>query len=280
MRSLSISKTKVILRDQLSSKRALSIARTTVYLWRTSRGTNVGAHWGILTSTSPTAFWMVYHGYSDKRILEECRQELANVTSDTSFVKDGEAKTLRTIDMTSVKSACPILLSTLQELLRTHSVGISARLVMEDYMLDGRYLLKKGGTVMIPGPVQHTSADAFGSTVHSFGHRRFLPTERKHNPIAFRGFGGGTKLCPGRYFATTEILASTALMILRCDVSPASGEWVYPTTYKAAMWETTPMLDFDLEVKVAPRAGVDNEVKWQVLFSDSDKGINVSAEDE
>ena len=151
---------------------------------------------------------------------------------------------------------------------------------MEDYMLDGKYLLKKGGTVMIPGPVQHTSADAFGSTVHLFDHRRFLPTERKHNPIAFRGFGGGTTLCPGRHFATTEILAFTALMILRCDVSPSLGEWVYPTTFKAAMWETTPIPDFDLDVKLAPRAGIYNEVKWRVLLSDSDKGINVSAEDE
>lgn len=39
---------------------------------------------------------------------------------------------------------------------------------------------------MIPGPVQHTSAEALGPTVHSFDHRRFLPAERKHNPIAFR----------------------------------------------------------------------------------------------
>ncbi|KAH3917503.1 hypothetical protein HBI56_108690 [Parastagonospora nodorum] len=239
-----------------------------------------GGALGILTNTSPTTFWMIYHIYSNKTILEECRQELTKVTSDTLLEEDGETKTLRTLDMTSVKSACPILLSTLQEVLRTHSIGISARLVMEDYILEGKYLLKKGGTVMIPGPVQHTSAEAFGSTVHSFDHRRFLPTERKHNPIAFRGFGGGTTLCPGRHFATTEVLAFTALMILRCDVSPASGEWVYPTTYKAAMWETTPMPDFDLEVKVAPRAGIDNEVKWRVLLSDSDKGLNVSVEDE
>lgn len=40
------------------------------------------------------------------------------------------------------------------------------------------------------------------------------------------------------------------------------------------------MPDFDLDVKFAPRFGIDDEVKWRVLLSDSDKGINVSAEDE
>jgi cytochrome P450 len=240
-----------------------------------------GGALGILTNTSPSAFWMVYHLYSDKAILEECRKELTKVISDSTVVDNGEARRVRTLDMTSVKTACPVLLSTFQEVLRLHSVGISARLVMEDHLLDGRYLLKKGGTVMIPGPVQHTSSDAFGSNANTFDHRRFLPEERTHNPVAFRGFGGGTTLCPGRHFATTEILAFTALMILRRDVKPASGQWVCPTTHKAAMWETTPMPDFDIEVTIAPRSDIDDGgVEWKVLISDSDKAIKLSAEDE
>ncbi|KAH7088269.1 cytochrome P450 [Paraphoma chrysanthemicola] len=235
---------------------------------------------GILTNTSPASFWMVFHLYSNKSILEECRQELTRVLSDNYMIgDDGSRKTIRTLDMTSVKSACPILLSTFQEVLRVHSVGISTRLVMEDHLLDGKYLLKKGSTLMIPGPVQHTSTSTFGATVDSFDHRRFIPGERSHNPMAFRAFGGGTTLCPGRHFATTEILAFTALMILRCDVKPASGHWVCPTTYKAGLWETTPMPDFDLDVIISPRPSLDESVIWKVLISASDKGIKLSAED-
>jgi hypothetical protein len=240
-----------------------------------------GGALGILTNTSPASFWMVYHLYSDEALLKECRDELIKVMSERSVTTDaGGTKIIRTLDMTSVKTACPILLSTFQEVLRTYSISVSARLVMEDHLLDGKYLLKKGATLMIPAPIQHTSSDTFGSTVDTFNHRRFLPGERKHNPTAFRAFGGGTTLCPGRHFATTEILAFTALMILRCDVKPVAGKWVCPTTYKAGMWESTPMPDCDLEVVIEPRADIDDSAKYEVLISDSDKAIKLSAEDE
>jgi cytochrome P450 len=239
-----------------------------------------GGALGILTNTSPSAFWMIYHVYSNPIVLRECRAELAKVISESSiFTLTGEVQTSRTLDMTSVKSACPILLSTFQEVLRSHSVSISARLVMQDHLLDGKYLLKKGSTLMIPAPIQHTSTDTFGSNVNSFNHRRFLPGERKHNPIAFRAFGGGTTLCPGRHFATTEILAFTALMILRCDVEPVGGKWVCPTMNKVGLWESTPMPDFDVEVEVKPRDGLEG-VEWKVLISGSDKAIKLSVEDE
>jgi cytochrome P450 len=160
----------------------------------------------ILSNTSPACFWMLYHLYSDDVVLDECRQELAKVLSEESVVaENGDKRTIRTLDMTSVKHACPVLLSTFQEVLRMHTIGVSARFVMEDHMLDGKYLLKNGSTLMIPGPVQHTYSASFGSNVDSFDHRRFLPGTRTHNPIAFRGFGGSTTLCPGRHFATTEI---------------------------------------------------------------------------
>jgi cytochrome P450 len=234
----------------------------------------------ILSNTSPACFWMLYHLYSDDVVLNECRQELAKVVSDESIATDGgPTRTVRTLDMTSVKHACPILLSTFQEVLRMHTIGVSARLVMEDHLLDGKYLLKKGSTLMIPGPVQHTSSAAFGSNVDSFDHQRFLPGRKDHNPVAFRGFGGGSTLCPGRHFATTEILAFTALMILRCDVGPTSGKWVCPTTHNAGIWETTPMPDFDIDVTIAPRADADVSLEWRVVMTDSEKVVKMSSED-
>jgi cytochrome P450 len=167
----------------------------------------------------------------------------------------------------------------LQEVLRLHTIGISTRLVMKDHMLDNKYLLKAGNTVMIPGPVQHTDVNSWGSNVASFDHRRFLPGNKRHNATAFRGFGGGTTLCPGRHFASTEILAFTALLILRFEVKPVGGEWKELTTEKAAMWETTPVPNEDIEVEISAR-GEEEGVKWRVLVSDSDKAMPLSAEDE
>ncbi|KAH8721505.1 cytochrome P450 [Phaeosphaeriaceae sp. PMI808] len=234
----------------------------------------------VLTNTSPACFWLVYHLFSDPVALEDCRQELHRIISEDTDISEekGTTKTV-TIDMSQVKTSCPIMLSSLQEVLRLHSVGVSTRLVMEDHMLDGKFLLKKGATVMIPAPVQHKDASIWGEDVESFNHLRFLPKNRRHNPIAFRGFGGGTTLCPGRHFASTEILAFTALLILRFDMSPTAGKWQHLTTHKAGHWEVTPMPDKDIEVKLTPRAKYGANVKWNFLITDSDKAMPLTAED-
>ncbi|KAI1775455.1 cytochrome P450 [Hypoxylon cercidicola] len=103
---------------------------------------------------------------------------------------------------------------------------------MEDTMFDNRYLLKKGATVMTAAPIQHTDASIWGRTVGNFDHRRFLrvPGKRRVNPAVFRSFGGGTTLCPGRHFVSTEVMSFAALMLLRFDVKPAAkdGKWTEP----------------------------------------------------
>ncbi|KAF7895138.1 hypothetical protein EAF00_006952 [Botryotinia globosa] len=239
----------------------------------------VGNTIGLLSNTSPSAFWMVYHVYADPSILADCRKEISQVLDEATTTKNGKIITIRTIDMTRVKVDCPILVSTLQEVLRVHTIGMSTRMVMKDLLLDGKYLLKKGNTLLIPGPVQHTSKSAWGPDVEAFNHLRFLPENKRHNPIAFRGFGGGTTLCPGRHFAATEILAFAALLILRFDVVPVNGKWDHITSNKAALWETTAAPDEDINVTISPRHSEDENVKWRVLVSDSDKVIPISAED-
>ncbi|OAG04304.1 cytochrome P450 [Paraphaeosphaeria sporulosa] len=234
----------------------------------------------ILTNTSPACFWLLYHLYSSPSALEDCRRELGTILSEnTNKTQGGGSGITITLDLTQAKTSCPTLLSSLQEVLRLHSVGISTRQVMEDHILDGKYLLKKGGTVMIPAPVQHQDAATWGANVHSFDHRRFFPSAKRPNPIAFRGFGGGTTLCPGRHFASTEIFAFTALMILRFDMHPVDGKWKELTTNKASLWEVTPRPDEDLVVKLIPRDGFDLNVKWEVLVTDSDKSMPLAAED-
>ncbi|RYP14069.1 hypothetical protein DL765_006603 [Monosporascus sp. GIB2] len=158
----------------------------------------------ILSNTLPAAFWMMYHIFSDPVVLEDVRSELSKGIREV----DGAC----TIDMAHVKESCPILLSTFQEMIRHNAIGVSARIAMEDHLLDGKYLVKKGSTVMIPAHVQHTTRSIWGETVHRFNHKRFVRERgiKRPNPIAFRGFGGGTTLWPGRHFATTEALMFAA----------------------------------------------------------------------
>ena len=43
------------------------------------------------------------------------------------------------------------------------------------------------------------------------------------HPAAFRAFGGGKTLCPGRHFATNEILAFVAMIVLMFDIDSPDG---------------------------------------------------------
>lgn len=132
---------------------------------------------------------------------------------------------------------------------------------------------------MIPGPVQHSSRAVYGPGVSDFDHKRFICTRGQHlNPIGFRGFGGGSTLCPGRHFASTEIIAFAALAILRLDIHPVSGQWVCPATDKAGMQTTVPPPDTDIEIEVTLRAGVLAGKKWNVVVGGSEKGAELVAE--
>ncbi|KAF2267292.1 cytochrome P450 [Lojkania enalia] len=233
----------------------------------------IGGMVAILSNTIPASFWVLYHLISDPVALEDCRKEVYACCKS-----EGDTCTL---DVTEVKARCPMLLSTLKESLRFHGIGTSVRVVTRDYLLDGKYFLKKGGIVMIPGPVQHSNKEAYGETVDQFQHRRFMKLSggKRPNPIAFRGFGGGSTLCPGRHFASTEILSLVAQMIVRFDFEPAKGVWVCPKTDRAGMQGTIAPPDNDVEVRITPATGILAGKKWNVVLSGSDRAVELSAED-
>ncbi|KAJ8126329.1 hypothetical protein O1611_g7309 [Lasiodiplodia mahajangana] len=228
----------------------------------------VGGTHGILANTLPGAFWMVYHIFSDPSVLNDIRNE---ISGGVRLEADGSS----TIDLTWVKSACPILLSTFKETMRMHSTATSVRLVMQDHRIDDKYLLKKGNTVMMPSVVQHTSRPIWGDTVDEFNHKRFMPGTQRINPTAFRGFGGGTTLCPGRQFATTEILVFSALLVLRFDLHPVGRRWNSPSTAYASTASAFPAPDYDLHVELHPR----DDRSWNILFTGAGKELGIAAED-
>jgi len=228
----------------------------------------------LLSNTIPNTFWMLYHIYSDPTVLAEIRKELAGVVSMT----DGNT---RTLDVSKVKTSCPILLSAWKEVLRLHSAAVTVRQVTQDHMLNGEFLLKEGNTVLMPSPVQHHNAAIWGPDHNTFNHRRFANsnTGSRTTQAGFRAFGGGTTLCPGRHFATTEILAFTAIMLLQFDVTPVSGSWNNGLASVADIWESTsrPAEDFEVEIRAIESSASGRD--WAFVLSDSDEPIALSAED-
>ncbi|KAI1842896.1 hypothetical protein JX266_010914 [Neoarthrinium moseri] len=225
-----------------------------------------GGSIGLISNTMPATFWTLYHIFSDPAVLEDCHEEVKKAVRE----RGGE----NYLDLAYVKSCCPLLVSTMQEAFRVHSIGMSVRAVVEDHLLGGEYLLKKGSTVLIPSTVQHNSSTAWGKNANDFYHKRFLKKPKtKHNPVAFRAFGGGSTLCPGRHFATTEILAFASIILLRFDIKPVKGPWdtkLYKETNAAFR---IPNHDIDVELFLRDCR------KWHIIFSEPGKPMEISTED-
>ncbi|KAH7304032.1 cytochrome P450 [Stachybotrys elegans] len=224
----------------------------------------------LLINTVPTATWFIYHAFSDPAILSDCRAELAKATKEDNGVS--------TVDLEIIKHQCPIMLSTFQEVLRFHTSGVATRQVLQDHLLDGRYLLKKGSMLLIPASVQHNLTSTWGDDAGSFNHKRFVALGARRDrkrAMAFRAFGGGLDLCPGRHFATTDVLAFAALAMLRFDIQPTKGEWVLPTTENTSQGFTINQPDTDVEIEIRSRS----TKAWKVVLTGSNAAMPLSAED-
>lgn len=235
----------------------------------------VGGSIAILVNTAPAAFWTLFLLYSHPGLLDDIRKEIDACTG--TAIQNGS--TVKTIDITTLKEACPLLLSSYQEVLRYSSMGTSVRAVMEDTYLD-QWLLKKGAMLQMPSRVIHQDAGLWGANVADFNPRRFLPEEKQNRPrdVCFRAFGGGKTLCPGRHFATNEILAVVAVFIARLDMKPLQGGWKPPTTANTNVAAVVMEPDDDIQVDIKTREGYEN-VKWGIKLDKSERIFAMVTED-
>ncbi|KAJ7786283.1 cytochrome P450 [Mycena metata] len=177
-----------------------------------------------IVNTATTTFWAVLQVFARPELLAAVRAELpAAVVEDPAT---GE----RRLSMDLLKGACPTLHAVFRECLRVGSDNYSTRLVKSDMMLAGQWHLKAGSVVQIAGGVIHADEGIWGAHADVFDPTRFLKdgesnkaSEGKVHPAAFRAFGGGKTLCPGRHFATHEILAFVAMIVLTFDLETADG---------------------------------------------------------
>ena len=241
----------------------------------------VGGAIALLVNTAPAAFWMLLLVYAHPGLLEDIREEVGLIMRETS---DGAGK-IKHIDITTLKSTCPLLTSTFQEVLRYRSMGTSVRQVMEDTMLEDRWLLKKDSMIQMPSRVMHTSSSLWGPDADEFHPRRFMKNNEQSSKdgkappaAAFRAFGGGSTLCPGRRFATNEVLAVVTMFAMRFDMVPATGGWTLPTVEKTNVASVLMEPDTDLDVLVSRRKGWEQD-RWSFGLETSDDVFAVVAED-
>ena len=131
----------------------------------------VGGALAILLNTAPALFWLLFYTFANPQVLEDLRREIATIMT----LKTGEhGLVMRNLDISSVKSSSPLLLSTCQEVLRLKAMGTSVRQVMKDTMLNDEYLLKEGNIVLMPTLLVHTDISIWGPDVKEFNHKRFM----------------------------------------------------------------------------------------------------------
>ncbi len=222
----------------------------------------VGFLIAVLANTAPTIFWILFHAHAHPSLLVDLRAEVAK-----AVISEGSDRSATfSIDVSILKTSCPLLLAVYHEVLRHYSVLPIVRAVASDTMLDETYLLKKGAYVIIPSNVLHSSPSSWGSDAQSLNPYRWT---RKDQPqpsaTAFHAFGGAPHICPGRHFATTEILATVAALILRFDILPEGGVWTVPKQNHSA-FAAVPPPNKDLRVRFEVRENWRG--KWQFRMGD------------
>ena len=165
-----------------------------------------------IVNTAITSFWAILHVFARPDLLAAMLEEL-KATPD--------------LDPQVLATSCPLLLSVYRETLRLGSDNSSNRLVTSDTLLADQYFLAKGSVVQISGAAMHMNSEIWGEDVATFDPYRFTPNKLKVksvHPSAFRAFGGGTTICPGRHFAMREILYFVALVLTTFDVESLTAD--------------------------------------------------------
>ncbi|PLB49117.1 cytochrome P450 [Aspergillus steynii IBT 23096] len=222
---------------------------------------------GMLSNTVPTFYWTIWELFSRRELLREVRQEL----EAQAIIKQDDGYAL---DVGSLKSKCPLLLSVFQETQRVRHIHAAIRRVMKDTLLDGKYFLREGNYLQMPGHSIHSNTNIWGPSAREFDPYRFIKAAKPAGSD-FLAWGAPPHLCPARQFAATEILIMVALLVMRADLEPVSGAW-----------EASPALDFNDPVTVLnPKKEVQMHVsirgqwtgKWVLHMSPSQSRVPLAS---
>ena len=182
----------------------------------------------VPTSNSiPTLFWFFIFVFTRPELVLRLRAETEPVA------EQGPGDEV-TVNVDAIPDKCPLLLSCYRESSRLCNKFTCNRRVVEDTTITDKeghsYLLKKGASVRMPAGVLHGLESAWGPDAEEFRPERFLDTglsreEAKLRRVSHTPFGGGAHMCPGRNFASAEILGFMVSMLVGYEVAPLDGNW-------------------------------------------------------
>ena len=221
---------------------------------------------GLLGNTAPALFWLLVHVYSDLDLLGRLRREVDGIILVRGSKVPGQP--FHCLDVEKIRVSCPLMLSTYQEVLRTRSRAMSSRVVLEDTVVDERYLLHKDCYLQMPSYVLHADKASWGPNVQQFDPERFLKRHKsdgdyKPRSGTFRAFGGGQSLCSGRHFATMEDLASFAMIVARYDITLSCGTSATNIATRNSLVDSFEMPAEAVKVRVLRRPDRNADENWE-----------------
>jgi hypothetical protein len=227
----------------------------------------------ITGNAVPSTFWCLMDILTRPSLLAEIRVELAKAVHV-------DAQGRQTIDVTMIKSSCPLFVSSYRESLRLIGNLASIRLVTRDTVI-GKQFLKGNSLVQVAGCVIHQDPKTWGDDSREFKPRRFMKSKSvaQNNEAlteadaqestatqlppgvpgaAYRLFGGGSNICPGRHFAQSEILGFIAYFIASFDAVAADGcELVLPPKDEDSIPLTVLKPKRDVRLRLRRRTGLE-----------------------
>ncbi|KAJ6177809.1 hypothetical protein N7519_008270 [Penicillium mononematosum] len=227
---------------------------------------------GLLANTVPAAFWVHFELFSRPNLLGEVREEVEQCALE--IAPDGT----HMIDLGYLRDSCPLLLSMYQEVLRTRTTMVPIRFVTQDVVLADRYFLRSGTMLFMPPKQVGRDQSVWGNSADEFDGRRFMRSttttvnngDKKKDPRrtgGFMAFGVSPSICPGRHFATSEILALVAMIALRYDIAPADQVWRAPPRTNSATTSNMGPVEGKFPVTVKKRQKYEGK-SWQFRLTE------------
>lgn len=241
-----------------------------------------------ITNAIPTLFWLIFYVFHDPQLVADLQQELLEIMEER---KDAMGRRECIFNVAKFSTACPLLVSTYQEVMRLTNRQMGTRTVLEDTYLSytpvgeaadppRTYLLKKGVHIQMPSTITSYASATWGTDGHIFDPRRFITSKERERQQkrAFTPFGGGKHLCPGRHFAYAEILGATAALVLGFEIlTPEGGRVTVPPISDSlveAVGKPLGEVQQNLLTKIRRRPGWEG-VTWRFIAGNNDTQENV-----
>lgn len=208
--------------------------------------TYLSLFWGFHTNSIKMVFWVLQYVLFPPGLVVRLRAEL-----DAAFpTRDAPCtNSIAFIDYLISPEHCPVFNACINEAFRLCASASSTRVVIEDTDING-FMLYRGAKVMAPTLHLHHSVEYWGADANIFRPERFLEPEGLKKYASFessgyyRPYGGGTTLCPGRFFARSEIAVMVAVLLRHFDMK-LEGEICPPNMVSPSFGVMDPLKGHD-----------------------------------